>query len=193
MKALPRGRQFMSFTLLVVAALAGMLLVGSPNLLATGAESTAGAGSGAGVEAAAADQGGTAVAVRLPQGLPSFADLAEGALPAVVSIESQTIAKNRPTRGFGGQQGEGRDPFEFFFGPRGRRNAPEDRGREFRSDSGGSGFVISPDGYVITNNHVIEGATKVRVRLNERLYDAEIKGADPATDLALLKIDAGRT
>jgi serine protease Do len=52
--------------------------------------------------------------------------------------------------------------------------------------------VVSADGFVVTNNHVIDGATKVRVRYNERLYDAEVKGVDPATDLALVKIDAGR-
>ncbi len=49
--------------------------------------------------------------------------------------------------------------------------------------------MVSADGYVVTNNHVIDGASKIRVRLNERIYDAELKGADPATDLAVLKID----
>ncbi len=120
--------------------------------------------------------------------LPSFADLAERVLPAVASIEAQTIERASPH----GPRGRGQTPFDFFFGPR----APAPDGgapREFRQDAGGSGFVVSADGYVVTNNHVIEGATKVRVRLDDRLYDAEVKGADPATDLALLKIDAGRS
>jgi serine protease Do len=124
--------------------------------------------------------------------LPSFADLAERALPAVVSIDAQTIERGHPPvrRGQPGQPGQ-QDPFEFFFGPR-QRGGDDDAQREFRSDAGGSGFVVSTDGYVVTNNHVVEGATKIRVRLEGRDYDAELKGTDPATDLALLKIDAGR-
>ena len=50
--------------------------------------------------------------------------------------------------------------------------------------------MVSADGLVVTNNHVIDGATEVKVHLGDRDYEAEIKGADPATDLALLKIDA---
>ncbi|HYG62241.1 MAG TPA: trypsin-like peptidase domain-containing protein [Thermoanaerobaculia bacterium] len=129
--------------------------------------------------------------------LPSFADLAEAVDPAVVSIQAATIER--------GRRGRGVDPFEFFFGPRQRpdeRN-PNDPGQtpgapggpggeEFRSDSGGSGFVISRDGLVVTNYHVIEGATRVTVHLGDRDYPAEVKGTDQATDLALLKINPGR-
>jgi serine protease Do len=127
--------------------------------------------------------------------LPSFADLAERVVPAVVSIDAQTIEKTNRRRNPHGQGG-GQDPFEFFFGPQGPEGFPGRDGqqpREFRSDAGGSGFVISADGYIVTNNHVIDGATKIRVRLEDRYYDAEVKGADPATDIALLKIDAGRS
>jgi serine protease Do len=131
--------------------------------------------------------------------LPSFADLAEAVDPAVVSIQAATIEKTPA----GGRRGGGTDPFEFFFGPRNRRPGPqqqqpqqepdgEDQSPdEFRSDAGGSGFVISPDGLIVTNNHVIEGATSVKVHLGDRDYPAEIKGADKSTDIALLKIDAG--
>jgi serine protease Do len=137
--------------------------------------------------APAAAAGSAPAAVHMP--LPSFADLAEQVLPAVVAIDAQTIEKGHPPiRRRPGQQ---QDPFEFFFGPRGRDDDGDPQ-REFRSDSGGSGFVVSADGLVVTNNHVVEGATKVRVRLEGRDYDAEVKGTDPATDLALLKIDAGR-
>ena len=59
--------------------------------------------------------------------------------------------------------------------------------------SSGSGVVISADGYVITNNHVVEGATDIEVALSDkRIYDAKLVGSDPSTDLALLKIDIGR-
>ncbi|HSN86187.1 MAG TPA: Do family serine endopeptidase [Thermoanaerobaculia bacterium] len=129
--------------------------------------------------------------------LPSFADLAEAVDPAIVSIQASTIEKGAQGRGGRG----GQDPFEFFFGPRDRQQPQQPRrpgqgdeegGEEFRSDAGGSGFVISRDGLVVTNYHVIEGATSVKVHLGDRDYTAEVKGTDQATDLALLKIDAGR-
>ncbi|HEX9942552.1 MAG TPA: Do family serine endopeptidase [Thermoanaerobaculia bacterium] len=133
-----------------------------------------------------ASQHGTAV-------LPSFADLAEAVDPAVVSIQAATIEKGSGRRG-------AVDPFEFFFGPRNRRpqqpNSPNDPNNnddeEFRSDAGGSGFVISPEGLVVTNYHVVEGATSVKVHLGDRDYPAEVKGSDKATDIALLRINTGR-
>jgi serine protease Do len=126
--------------------------------------------------------------------LPSFADLAEAVDPAVVSIQAATIEKTPA----GGRRGS--DPFEFFLGPRNRQRQPqqqmpdgEDQEQqqpdEFRSDAGGSGFVISSDGLIVTNNHVIEGATTVKVHLGDRDYTAEVKGADKSTDIALLKIN----
>lgn len=177
-----RSRPILSFALLVSAVLFGVVLAGGLDLTPTGAAAPAAAEpaeSGPGARAAVA--GGTGY-------LPSFADLAEKVLPAVVSVDAQTIGRADAR---GGRRGTP-DPFEFFFGPQAPPRGQGDREpREFRSDSGGSGFVISADGYVVTNNHVIEGATKVRVRLDGRYFDAEVKGADPATDLALLKIDAG--
>ncbi|MEA2462889.1 MAG: serine protease Do [Acidobacteriota bacterium] len=134
--------------------------------------------------------------------IPSFADVAARVMPAVVSIRSTEIvrASDQRRRNFGGM-----DPFEFFFpdptDPRrrqgqGQGEAPEDD--EQRQTSGGSGFIISPDGYIVTNNHVIEGATKVEVHYGAdengnggRTLQATIVGRDPATDLALLKIDVG--
>ena len=130
-------------------------------------------------------------AVQVPEGtvsgLPGFADLAEAVSPAVVSIQSTTIERRSPRRGM--------DPFEFFFrGPRQQRPAPESDGDapQQRSDSTGSGFVISSDGLIVTNHHVIEGATEIHVNLGERRYTAEVKGDDPATDLAVLKIEPER-
>ncbi|MEO7795149.1 MAG: Do family serine endopeptidase [Thermoanaerobaculia bacterium] len=181
------SRNVTTFGLLLGAVIFGMVLAGGLDLSATGAASPvtpAASSSQVASAAGASAQSGGGMAY-----LPSFADLAEKVLPAVVSIEAQTIEKGDPRRSQG--QGGSQDPFQFFFGPRGGQPQGDD-GREYRSDSGGSGFVVSADGYVVTNNHVIEGATKLRVRLEERYYDAVVKGADPATDLALLKIDAGR-
>ena len=139
--------------------------------------------------------GATAPAVTIP----SFADVAARVMPAVVSVRSTEIVKmsERQRRNFGV------DPFEFFFpdpsDPNRRRfNGQQDDGEddERAERSGGSGFIISPDGYIITNNHVIEGATKVEVHYGAdengnggRTTTAKIVGRDPATDLALLKID----
>src|SRR5688572_4929799 len=131
--------------------------------------------------------------------IPSFADVAARVMPAVVSIRSTEIVKmsDRQRRNFG------IDPFEFFFpdpSDPNRRRAPGDAtpddDDERAERSGGSGFIISPDGYIVTNNHVIEGATKVEVHYGSdengnggRTVTAKIVGRDAATDLALLKID----
>src|SRR5687768_8697351 len=90
----------------------------------------------------------------------------------------------------------GKHPFYVFFqfhrDPRRRRTDVDD---ERRQQSGGSGFVISPDGYILTNNHVVEGASKVEVHFGDeeggrgRTVQAKIIGRDPATDIALLKIE----
>jgi serine protease Do len=124
--------------------------------------------------------------------LPSFADTAQEVMPSVVSITSTDIVKgNRGRRYQQNPFGEG-DPFEFFFGPPGgqnRRGQPRDE-EEHKEVQGGTGFIISEDGYVVTNNHVIEGADKIEVRINNKeKYPAKLVGRDAATDLALLKID----
>ena len=118
-------------------------------------------------------------------GLPSFADLVEKLSPSVVNIRTtQTVksgggsAGNFPFRFFGND-----DFFQRFFG-----EMPE---REFKQNSLGSGFIISRDGYIFTNHHVVAKADKIKVKLaNGKEYDAEIKGRDANTDLALIKIDA---
>ncbi|HEX7155264.1 MAG TPA: Do family serine endopeptidase [Thermoanaerobaculia bacterium] len=125
--------------------------------------------------------------------IPSFADVASRVAPAVVSIESTEIVRGSDQR----RRQFGMDPFEFFF-PDPRRRGNPDQDDERREQSGGSGFIISNDGYIITNNHVVEGAAKVEVVYGEdengngaRRTTAKIVGRDPATDLALLKIDIG--
>jgi len=120
---------------------------------------------------------------------PSFADIAERANPAVVNITATEIVRSSDRRRF-----EGHAPFEFFFpNPEGRPRGEEEDDPE-RQDHGGSGFVISDDGYLLTNYHVIEDADKITVRLlgDSRDYPARKIGSDPDTDLALLKIDADR-
>ena len=132
--------------------------------------------------------------------LPSFADIADETMPAVVSITSTEIVKGSSRRfvsPFGGGGGGNGDPFEFFFGPQQRRGQPQQQPRddeEHPERQGGTGFLISEDGYIVTNYHVIENADKVEVRLSNReRLTARIVGRDPATDLALLKIDAKTT
>ena len=123
--------------------------------------------------------------------VPSFADIAEEAMPSVVSITSTDIVKGASRRGNPfGQGGEG-DPFEFFFGPRRNQSRGGDE-EEHKEVQGGSGFVISEDGYIVTNNHVVENADKVEVRMGKERFPAKIVGRDSSTDLALLKIDAHR-
>jgi serine protease Do len=192
-----RSRQVTMFLLVLGAVVFGMVLAGGLGLTVPGATQASNSNLSAS-QAAAATMSST-------RGLPTFADLAEAVDPAVVSIQATTIEKASAQRfgrrrGIGGNGGNGgTDPFEFFFGPRGRGERPGapgapgggDQSEDNRSDAGGSGFVISRDGLVVTNNHVVEGATAVKVHLGDRDYMAKVQGTDAATDLALLKIDAG--
>ncbi len=84
------------------------------------------------------------------------------------------------------QQSRMNDPFlEYFFGERNFQQAPQKR------QASGSGVILTKDGYIVTNNHVVEGASQVSVVLNDkRQFKADIVGTDPTTDLALLKVDA---
>ncbi|WP_417524557.1 DegQ family serine endoprotease [Marinovum sp.] len=124
-----------------------------------------------------------AVAARTPD---SFADLAERISPAVVNITTSTTVAGRT-----GPQGivpEG-SPFEDFFREFQDRGGQGDRPR--RSSALGSGFVISEDGFVVTNNHVIEGADEILIEFfGGQELPAEVIGTDPKTDIALLKVEA---
>ncbi len=127
-----------------------------------------------------------AVGVAPVPGQNNLRSAAQRASPAVVSIN--TTAKRTPKRG--GAKGNPPDApseddpwFRFFFGD-GDPNAPQ--------EGLGSGVIVSPDGYVLTNNHVIEGADEIEVVLSDtRRVKAKVLGTDPETDLALLKIELG--
>jgi serine protease Do len=170
-------KRALSFSVLIAAAVVfGMVVAGSVNVTPRSEAQRQDVPASAMTHARTA--GGVAV--------PSFADIAEEVMPSVVSITSTDIVKGSARRNpFGGDG----DPFEFFFGP--RRNQPRGGDEEEHKEvQGGTGFVISDDGYVVTNNHVVENATRVDVRLQKVTYSAKIVGRDTATDLALLKIDA---
>ena len=124
--------------------------------------------------------------------LPDFTDLVEEASPAVVNISTR---QKMPERAVAGHPAlpdlEGLPPmFREFF----ERSIPQmprgPGGRQREAQSLGSGFIISDDGYVLTNNHVVADADEIIVRLSDRSeLEAKLIGADPRTDVALLKVD----
>jgi serine protease Do len=119
----------------------------------------------------------------------SFTDLAKRMKPAVINIRSTKIVKH-PGRGLWGPFGP-RSPFRDFFGDEFfERFFGDIPPRDIPQNSLGSGFIIDGQGYILTNNHVIEKAEKIKVLLSdEEEYDAEVVGRDPKTDIALLKIE----
>ena len=121
--------------------------------------------------------------------LPNFSDLAEKASPAVVNITSTKTIQNRNSYGRGLGDPRYDEFFERFFGQQPRPSMPRENTRPVVST--GSGFIISNDGYLLTNNHVVEDADEITVSLGDRReYKAEVIGADERSDVALLKIDA---
>ncbi|MGV8960702.1 MAG: DegQ family serine endoprotease [Stenotrophomonas sp.] len=130
-------------------------------------------------------------APQLVGGLPDFTRLVDQVAPGVVNVET-VIGPGRSARA-GGERPDMQQVPEFFrrfFGPdfqmpeQAPDNSPRGRGM-------GSGFIISPDGYVLTNHHVVEGATEVKVKLgDQREFPAKVVGSDQQYDVALLKIDA---
>ncbi len=124
---------------------------------------------------------------------PSFAKLIEAVQPAVVSIASSHAGGERLMGQVPEMEFPEGSPFKKFFEDQSKRHGPRGRqghqGREMQAM--GSGFVIDPEGYVVTNNHVIEGAGEITVILHDgSRHTAVVKGRDPKTDLALLKIDS---
>lgn len=108
---------------------------------------------------------------------PDFVDASQKTVNTVVSINNFTDQSQRQ---------QSMDPFEFFFGP----SQPQQRRNPDMPTGQGSGVIISADGYIVTNNHVIKGSNKIEVILNnQKSYVAELIGTDPNTDIALIKIE----
>ncbi len=130
-----------------------------------------------------------APAISQPIMVPAtFSDLAEKIRPGVVNLQVVKKISNvgLSSRNFPGFPFGDKDPFGDFFGPFSQGNRP----RGFEQRGIGSGFVISSDGYILTNNHVVEEADQIKVKLsNGNEYKGKVVGRDPKTDLALLKIE----
>jgi serine protease Do len=118
----------------------------------------------------------------------AFSRLAKQLEPSVVQITSTIEQKQVQQRGQ--RMGPPDDFFRRFFGGDPFGDIPQ---RPFRSQGTGSGFIVDPHGYILTNNHVVDGATKIQVTLkgDTTQYTAKVIGTDPELDLAVLKIDAG--
>jgi serine protease Do len=139
----------------------------------------------AAVSTVATAQSTPSTAPQMVVGLPDFTNLVEQVGPAVVNIEAK-IGGNVATRGQLPDDAEIPEFFRRFFGP----GMPMPPGAP-RGTSMGTGFVISGDGYVLTNHHVVAGADEVRVRMTDRReFIAKVVGSDEQSDVALLKIDA---
>lgn len=166
--------------LLAASFIAGILfMTAGANLFgwgdSVGTESRA-SGPGGTTAISATDNSGFQRAVSLED---AFMEVAESVNPAVVQIRAETVQERRsPFEG---------TPFEDFFG---RPPGGGGQGGNVRQGLG-SGVVVRADGHIITNNHVVEGADNLRVRMhNGEMYDAEVVGTDPFSDLAVIKIDA---
>lgn len=123
----------------------------------------------------------------LMSALPDFTALTEKVSPAVVNVSTTSQGEANPHMEGGPFGGPGNphefwEPFERFFGPMPKR--------QFKQRSLGSGFIISREGFILTNNHVIENADEILVKTaDEKEYKAKVVGRDPKTDIAVIKID----
>ncbi len=116
---------------------------------------------------------------------PDLTYAAENAVQAVVNIE---VIQRVSTRNGSSSRGSF-DPFYEFFGIPQQGRTTQSQSQERRS--GGSGVILSDDGFIVTNNHVVSESTSLRVKLYDgRVFDAEVIGTDPTTDIALIKIEA---
>ncbi|HIJ85515.1 MAG TPA: DegQ family serine endoprotease [Magnetococcales bacterium] len=122
----------------------------------------------------------------LAEGLPELTGLVKRLKPSVVNIHA--TRKMDADGGMGRNPFEG-TPFEHFFKQFNEQQMPRDR---FESQNLGSGFVIDPEGFILTNHHVVDGADKITVRFpDEREFTAKVIGGDSKTDLALIRIETG--
>ncbi len=146
-------------------------------------------------QAQAQGQSAATSAPNAPQGLPDFVSLYENNSPSVVSISvSSTVGKKAPRASADGTAPDKEDMEEFFrryFGQGGQGGQGGRAPREQRRQGGGSGFIISADGLIITNSHVVEDADEVLVKLTDkREFKAKVIGSDKRSDVAVIKIEA---
>src|SRR5882757_1913650 len=139
--------------------------------------------------------------VRKVQQPAGFADIVERVKPSVISVKvniNEKVAKDDSANNNDDSPFQPGSPMERFFRrfggpdgmPQGQRGGP--RGGRGAVTGQGSGFFISPDGYAVTNNHVVDGADKVEVTTDDgKTYSAKVIGTDPRTDLALIKVEGG--
>ncbi|MBL8028387.1 MAG: Do family serine endopeptidase, partial [Fibrobacteres bacterium] len=114
----------------------------------------------------------------------AFINVAKAVSPCVVSVSSAKILK-APAQQFYGS------PFDFFFGPGmpPQQGQPQQKEREYRQEGLGSGVIVSADGYILTNNHVVEGADEITITIEDgKDVEAEIVGTDRESDIAVLKL-----
>ncbi|MEJ2649247.1 MAG: Do family serine endopeptidase [Sedimentisphaerales bacterium] len=110
----------------------------------------------------------------------AFSSIAQKASPAVVSVRSETIVVRDNSQS---------QLYDYFFGPQRRRGQRQER-EPRTAVTQGSGFLISPDGYILTNNHMVEGTSKIEIELtNSETFVARTIGSDPESDIAVIKID----
>jgi len=159
-----------SFSFLIAAILGGAIAIGGNNLLNNNTSQVANNPSQTVLPASNKTMPSQFVTSQQNQGYPDFTVAAEEATPAVVNITS--IMEHKP------RNAQEQRYYQFFGTPR-------------PSESTGSGVIINKDGYIVTNNHVIQGSTVVEVTLHDkRKFRAQVIGTDPSTDLAVLKIEA---
>ncbi|MHB8909827.1 MAG: DegQ family serine endoprotease [Syntrophales bacterium] len=155
-------------------------------LLLAGAAAGFGYGMTAGAKTGEAQTAATAaVSAGSPMVPGNFSDLAEKVRAGVVNIQVSKKVKNAGFEQFGENPFGDRNPFGEFFGPfGGGRNLPQRR-----QQGVGSGFIMNKEGYILTNNHVVEDADQIKVKLaGGKEFDGKVVGRDPKTDLALIKI-----
>jgi serine protease Do len=174
MKTEKKGRK--TFIMFLLAFLIGFFVVSVVEVMRSSFVT-----SGPGPDVQVASAGSPGEILRTPL---SFADLAEKLKPTVVNISTTKTVRGGSMRSpFGQGNPFGDEFFDRFFG-----DTPQ---REFKQRSLGSGFIISADGYIITNNHVVEQVDKIIVKLSDgKEYEAKVIGKDAKTDIALIKIKA---